>query len=116
MYWPFVVNVCLMLSMPLVLAVWLERRRQPGWGLFGAGALTFILSQVLHIPFNWLVQQRFQLLPTDLQVTGNLLLVSLFLGLSAGLFEEIGRYLTYRYWMTDARTWGKGLMLGVGHG
>ncbi|MEZ4645248.1 MAG: YhfC family glutamic-type intramembrane protease [Chloroflexota bacterium] len=116
MYWPFVVNVCLMLSMPLVLAVWLERRRQPGWGLFGAGALTFILSQVLHIPFNWLVQQRFQLLPTDLQVTGNLLLVSLFLGLSAGLFEEIGRYLTYRYWVTDARTWGKGLMLGVGHG
>lgn len=115
-HWPFVVNVCLMLTMPLALAIWLERRRRPGWGLFGMGAFTFILSQVLHIPFNWLVQQRFQLLPTDLQVTSNLLIVAIFLGLSAGVFEEVGRYLTYRYWATDARTWGKGLMLGIGHG
>jgi uncharacterized membrane protein YhfC len=38
------------------------------------------------------------------------------LGLSAGVFEEGARYLTYRYWAKDARTWGKGLMLGAGHG
>lgn len=115
-YWLFALNVCLMIAMPLILAWLIERQRRPGWSLFGMGALTFIVSQVLHIPFNWLVQQRFQLLPTDLTVSINLLIVALFLGLSAGTFEEMARYVAYRYWVTDARTWGKGLMFGAGHG
>lgn len=115
-YWPFVVNVLLMIAMPLALAIWWEQRQQPGWALFGMGAVTFVASQVLHLPFNWLVQQRWGLLPTDLSDTMNLLLTALFLGLSAGVFEEGGRYLTYRYWATGARSWRKGLMLGMGHG
>ena len=80
------------------------------------GALTFIFSQVGHIPFNWLVLQRFALIPTDVTVFSNLLIYAAFLGLSSGVFEEGARYLTYRYWATEARTWGKGLMLGAGHG
>lgn len=105
-----------MITLPLALAIWWEQRQRPGWALFGMGAVTFVASQVLHLPFNWLVQQRWGLLPTDLSNTTNLLLTALFLGLSAGVFEEGGRYLTYRYWATEARSWRKGLMLGMGHG
>jgi uncharacterized membrane protein YhfC len=32
------------------------------------------------------------------------------------VFEEVARYLAYRFWAKDARTWGRGLMLGAGHG
>lgn len=112
----FVLNFLLMLALPLVVANWLGQRFRPGWGLFGIGAATFILSQVGHIPFNALIQQQTSWLPTDLSSNTNLIIYALFLGLSAGVFEETARYLTYRFWAKDARSWAKGMMLGAGHG
>jgi len=38
------------------------------------------------------------------------------LALTAGLFEETGRYLGYRFWFKDRKTWRVGLMYGAGHG
>ena len=109
-------NFLLMLALPLVLGWQLQRRWRPGWRLFGIGAVTFVVAQIFHIPFNWLVLQQWQLIPTDTAVPGNLIILSLFLGLSAGVFEEGARYLTYRFWAKDARSWAKGVMLGAGHG
>ncbi len=113
----YFLNGFLMIAMPIGLAVSLTRRFNLGWRLFWIGMGTFVFSQVLHIPFNALVnpvftQFGFIALPTVLQ---NVVL-SLFLGLSAGLFEEISRYAMYRWWAKDARSWGRGLLVGVGHG
>jgi uncharacterized membrane protein YhfC len=36
--------------------------------------------------------------------------------LSAGIFEEFSRYVMYRWWAKDARSWGTGLLAGAGHG
>ena len=104
-------NFLLMILLPILLGRWIAHCRGVGWGLFGMGAVTFILAQVLHIPFNWLILQRLELIDS-----GNLIVLALFVGISAGLFEEVGRYLTFRFWAKDARSWGKGLMLGTGHG
>ncbi len=105
-----------MVLLPIGAACFVAAKRNPGWGLFGIGALTFVISQVGHIPFNWLLLQRYKLIPSDTSNSFNLIILAIFLGLSAGIFEEISRYITYRYWAKDARTWGKGLMLGIGHG
>lgn len=105
------INFLLMIILPILLGRWISAKRQVGWGLFGIGAVTFIVSQIGHLPFNWLVLQKLQWIDTE-----NLTMLALFLGLSAGAFEEIARYLTYRFWAKKARSWGKGLMLGVGHG
>ena len=115
-FWPYFLSAFLILAMPLLLAWVIHRQRGAGWGLFFIGAATFVGSQILHIPFNWLVLNKLQLIPTDTSVMLNLVVMSLFLGLSAGVFEEGARYLTYRFWTKDARSWGAGLMLGVGHG
>ncbi|MCP4421123.1 MAG: YhfC family intramembrane metalloprotease [Chloroflexi bacterium] len=104
-------NFLLMLILPILLGRLIAARRRVGWGLFGIGAVTFILSQVAHIPFNWLILQQLKWVDTD-----NLPILALFLGLSAGTFEETARYLSYRFWAKDARSWGQGLMLGIGHG
>lgn len=115
-YFFYGLNFLLMILMPLVVGWLIAKKRHAGWGLFGMGAVTFVASQILHLPFNWLVLQRFQLLPEDTTLFTNLLILALFLGLSAGVFEEVARYLTFRFWARDARTWGKGLMVGAGHG
>jgi uncharacterized membrane protein YhfC len=114
-YLVYATNFLLMLIMPLLLGWWIARTRGASWRLFGMGAVTFVASQVLHIPFNWLVQ-RSGLLPANTSVLSNLLILATFLGLSSGVFEEVARYITYRYWAKNARTWGRGLMLGAGHG
>jgi uncharacterized membrane protein YhfC len=94
------------------------------WLLFWIGGAVFILSQVLHIPFNYFALPalaRAGLLP-ELGVfpspenPWSLPLHALFLGLSAGIFEETARLLMYRFWTKDARSWGKGILVGAGHG
>ncbi len=111
----FVLNALWMIALPLIVATFIERRWRTDWGLFGVGAATFVLSQVLHIPFNVMLS-RLGILPSG--ATGGLALLwtAIVLGLSAGVFEEVGRYVAYRYWVKDARTWAKGMMLGAGHG
>ena len=45
-------NGMLMVAMPIALGIYLVRRTGQRWRLFLAGAVLFIGSQVLHIPFN----------------------------------------------------------------
>lgn len=104
-------NFLLMIVMPILLGSWLSRRLNVRWSLFAIGGVTFVLSQVGHVPFNWLILQRLQWVDAD-----NLLLYATFLGLSAGSFEGVARYLTLRFWAKKARSWRTGMMVGAGHG
>ncbi len=104
-------NGLLMILSPLPVVWLLKRYRKPGWGLWGMGAATFVLSQVGHIPFNNFFMQQWNPDPET-----DFVLVVIFLGLSSGVFEEVSRYLTYRFWAKEGRSWGQGLMLGAGHG
>ena len=85
--------------------------------MFWIGAATFVFSQVLHIPFNSMVSpnlNQFSVIALPLALQN--LILSGFLGLSAGIFEELSRYVMYRWWAKDARSWGTGLLAGAGHG
>lgn len=108
-------NFSLMLILPIVVSLFIRRKTGASWRLFFIGAATFILSQVLHIPFNWVIE-RTGWLPSDLLPWSNLIIFAAFYGLSSGVFEEVARYLAYRFWAKDARSWSRGMMLGAGHG
>ena len=110
-------NGLLMIVLPAALGIFLTRRFHLGWRIWWIGAATFVLSQVGHIPFNYVLTLLFQrgVLPTpplDWQLPFN----ALVLGLSSGLWEEWFRYIAYRWWARDARSWKSGLLLGAGHG
>lgn len=115
-YGLLILNALLMIGLPFALGWFISRRRGMGWGLFAIGGATFIMSQVGHIPFNLAVLPAVNRMAALLPESAQLYFVAIFLGLSAGVFEEGVRYLVYRYWATDARSWGAGLMLGAGHG
>jgi uncharacterized membrane protein YhfC len=106
------------LTLPFLLGGWFAGHFRLGWGLFGVGALTFIASQVLHIPFNtYLLNPLIASLGLEIVPGGwGVVVYGVLLGLSAGVFEEVARYITLRFWRQDARTWGQSLMLGAGHG
>jgi uncharacterized membrane protein YhfC len=106
-----------MILMPILLGIYLKRKFGLSWRLWWIGAATFILSQVGHIPFNIAVGALFEtgVLPAP-PPAWELPFQAIFLGLSAGLWEELARYATYRWWAKTARSWAEGLMLGAGHG
>jgi len=113
LYLMFTIQILLMLGLPV--ALWLLVRRRPGvtWGLIGAGALTFIASQVVHLPLNWALG----LLTGERGVAlWPLPLMALIAGLSAGVCEEGARYLVLRFWRREARSWDQGVAFGAGHG
>lgn len=110
-------NGFLMIAMPVGLALVLTRMWKLSWRFWLVGAAIFILSQVGHIPFNSLVggllnQTGMVNWPKSAQTIFN----ALFLGLSAGLFEEFSRYAMFRWWLKDARSWRKAVLAGAGHG
>jgi uncharacterized membrane protein YhfC len=109
----YVLNFVLMIALPLVLGAFLARRYGVAWRLFFVGAVTFVLSQVGHLPFNVLAFNGV-LLPPATSWARPVLAVAA--GLSAGVFEEVARYLVYRFWIKDARTWRQAVMFGAGHG
>lgn len=110
-------NGLLMIAMPIGLAILLTRRWKMGWGVWWIGFATFIISQVGHIPFNWgagLLLNRSDLVfwsPLAQRVFN-----AVFLGLSAGVFEEVTRYLILCFWAKKARSWRNGILFGAGHG
>jgi uncharacterized membrane protein YhfC len=110
-------NGLLMILLPVGLGIFLTRRWKLGWKLWLIGAGTFILSQVGHIPFNLVTSLLLNRTPlVQLPPAGQLIFNAIFLGLSAGLFEELFRYGMFRWWARDARSWRTGIMTGAGHG
>lgn len=105
-------NGFLMVAMPLALGVFLARKLRQSWALFGVGMATFAGSQVVHLPFNaWVLNPLL-----ELGERGVTLFAAALLGLSAGVFEGVARYLALRFWRREARSWRGALMLGTGHG
>jgi uncharacterized membrane protein YhfC len=110
-------NGLLMIAIPLALGVILARRSRLSWGLFGAGAATFVASQLLHIPFNNLVLTPF-VTERGMFAAGGLafMVAALLYGLSAGVFEEVARFIVMRRWAHNERRLPQALMFGSGHG
>jgi uncharacterized membrane protein YhfC len=103
-------------GLPLALAFVVGRRLGVGWRYFGYGALIFFMFQLIsRVP---LVQVAQTLLASRLRESFVLQMAWLaLLSLTAGLFEEIGRYVGYRWLMRrEAKTWSKAVMYGLGHG
>lgn len=103
-------EVVLMIAVPALMVYWLGRRWTLPWRLALAGGVTFVGSQVLHLPAN-------SVLGMTLNMSSRPLLVqAIVLGLSAGVFEEVARYVVYRFWQKDARSWEEAIYFGLGHG
>jgi uncharacterized membrane protein YhfC len=113
----FVVAILGEMALPFVIMLWLKKRYGVKWMLFGVGVLTFIASQVLHIPLLGVFSQilRYQMPPYDVSYPAIFLEAGM-LGLLAGLCEETARLVGYWILKDRAKSFGSALTLGAGHG
>lgn len=112
-----IIGVFGMVLLPILLGFWLVRKFKLSWKLFFAGALTFIASQVLHIPFLYGLTALFAngILPSP-PAAWNTIFNAVLLGLLAGIFEETARYILFKFSLKKARSWNEGVLVGAGHG
>ncbi len=110
------VTLVFVIAYPLILAIAANRRLHVSWKYFGFGALIFFLFQVItRVPAVTVlgIVLRPTLRHSQVALWGWLVA----LALTAGLFEEVGRYVGYRWLMGhEEKTWSKGVMYGIGHG
>ena len=96
---------------PVLVALWWHRRSRAPLSALGAGALVFLISQViLRLPWQIPLGRWVQSHPDWL------IAFLLFSSLTAGLFEETGRWLGYRHLLRRERSLRIGVMFGLGHG
>ena len=110
-------NGFLMIALPIVLGIFLVNKFKLSWKLWLIGGATFIISQVLHIPFNkYLLNTVVGSIQQSLPGNAGILSGALLFGLSAGVFEECARYGMFRWWLKDKRSWRIAVLAGAGHG
>lgn len=97
-----------MILFPILSWMYFTRRFSLSWKLVLAGGLTFIASQVLHIPLVIGMGSLMQSLP--------LVVNAILLGLLAGIFEETARYVLFKLILKNTRSWNEGILVGLGHG
>jgi uncharacterized membrane protein YhfC len=115
----FAVVALLEIIVPLALGYWFVKRFGLSWRVFLLGALFFILVQVVHAPLVLATQNPLYLALLPSGTTAALAGLAVYLGLMAGLFEEVGRYLVYRYIFRRqgiALSRENGLLFGTGWG
>ena len=100
---------------PLALAVFVQRRLKIGWRYFFSGVIIFLLFQLIsRVP---VLEVLGVVLGPQLKSSRAFLLA--FLGmeaLTAGIFEEVGRYVGYRWLMgKERKDWPKAVFYGLGH-
>ncbi len=97
-----------MIALPIVLWIYFTRKFSLSWKLVLAGGLTFIGSQIPHIPL-------LRVLAPSLR-GASLLVDAIVLGLLAGIFEETARYILFKWILKQSRSWKEGVLVGLGHG
>lgn len=109
--------VVFVIGYPLALGVIVRKKFAVGWKYFWFGALVFLVFQLLtRIPIVTVLQATvlMHLLLTSTAFTWIWLMI---LAITAGLFEEVGRYVGYRLFLRrEPKTWSKAVMFGLGHG
>jgi uncharacterized membrane protein YhfC len=101
---------------PFILGGITHNKLGVGWKYFWFGVLVFLVFQLLtRVPLVIVLQNTVlaRALRSSTAFTWIWLVV---LAVTAGLFEEVGRYVGYRLFMRrEPKTWSKGVMFGLGH-
>lgn len=109
-----ITQLLISLVFPIALLVFFLRKKSLTWKSFWIGALIFIVfSQVLEKLLHIAVIDP---AGPSLKWTDSKIAMIMYGALAAGIFEEIGRYLGFKFLLKRNREYKDGLSFGLGHG
>lgn len=110
-----VFSLALSFLFPLILAIYFIRK-------YKTGILPFLTGAGIFILFALILEQLFHFLfigpasPIADTIKNSPVLLGLYGGFMAGIFEETGRLLAFLFILKKARDWSHGTVYGIGHG
>lgn len=107
------ISLVLSIFFPIVLAIVFYRKQRYAISAVFIGVVMMTVSQfVIRIPLLQLSAG----MSWYKSLASSLYLYALFLGLTAGLFEETARYIGFRFMLRKKLEWKNGVAYGIGHG
>ena len=108
------VSEILAIGVPVAFLIFFHRKFNVSWKHVLVGAVIFIvfalvLEKLLH---TYVLHMN----PLTMEWTKNPYLYALYGGLAAGVFEEVGRFIGFRYILRKSHDWKDGISYGIGHG
>lgn len=109
-----IISTVICFGLPIGLAMYFYKKEKISFMSVGVGALIFIVSQIsTRLPMlnylndkGWFVQS----------IKSNTIIYVVFLALTAGIFEEVGRFIGFKYLLKNKLNWKNGIAFGIGHG
>lgn len=101
-------------GLPVILMIYFRKKEHISLRAVVIGIFMFMMFQmVLRLPLiNYLNSNPIFLNSIK---SSNTLYIG-FLSITAGVFEEIGRYIGFKYFLKDKLQWENGIAYGIGHG
>lgn len=102
------------IGIPIIGFIYFSSKKRKAMRPFFIGMLIFIVFQMLtRIPLlNYVLPNAIWFI----KLSNNPYLYGLFLGLTAGIFEEVGRYIAFKYMLKKNNRLVDGISYGFGHG
>lgn len=111
----FIINILITIGIPIGVLAYLSIYRREKVRVFLVGALVFLISQVvLRIPLLNGVLAKMDWFYN--MTVFNPILYAVFLGATAGIFEEVGRLVGFNIAGEKNKGWIDGIIFGLGHG
>jgi uncharacterized membrane protein YhfC len=108
-----VISLLIVFLFPIGLWIYFYKKERISAMSVLVGGLTFVISQiVLRMPLLQLLQSQ----SWYAVMAKNIWIYALFLGLTAGIFEEVGRFLGFKFLLKKKLEWKNGIAFGIGHG
>lgn len=109
-----ILTAVISIGFPIAMITYFKRNYNASLFYLVTGACVFTIFQLLiRIPLlNWLGGQFW----FYTYIVQNKEIYIVILALTAGLFEEIGRFIAFKFLLVDKREWENGVIFGIGHG
>jgi uncharacterized membrane protein YhfC len=112
----FILAILIEILLPFALGIWFARKFGASWKIFGVGVLTFIASQIVHIPMLYGLNLLMPGIAANLPMAAVAVINAVILGLAAGICEETARWVGFKLLKARANSVKASLMAGAGHG
>jgi len=111
----FIINIVVCFGIPLGALVYLVATKKKAEKSFFVGICIFLIFQVFfRMPLLQYVLSKMDWY--NIMNSTSPIAYGLFLGLTAGLFEEVGRFLGFKIFLKKNLRWIDGFAFGIGHG
>lgn len=110
-----IINIIICFGIPLGYLVYIIATKKASAKYYFCGVMVFLVSQVfLRLPIieKLLPKMDWYLFMQNVYPV----IYCIFLGITAGIFEECGRYIGFKVFLKNNRTLENGIAFGMGHG